>query len=365
MSLFGSSFKQQQSEFNVPVYEGYVDPSFTGIQEINVEASAQAYALESALYIADVFIEESVMENAANADVLMESVVKDSFEKIKKALKDFWAKVKAWFVQVKNYLTALFLSGKKLVEKFKKELNESKKGFEYKGFHWTLSKGAGEVTDLLQKIEQFVEDTTGAAIHEIDTAAKLTATMSDKAPKEDVDSSEDNNKLAELVGGSRKDMIEDLQKAFRNGEDAKDTFEDFSGNSKSELIELVRGGEKTLADLKKNEKSTDKGFQRTLATIQRAEKMAGAAKAEGEDATKRRAQIVTATTRLYSVAKEAISYMTAATGVEVSASKAAISSSTSVLRSYISYRPKKEGFGSDEFESNNSDSLLENALKML
>ena len=101
MSIFGT---RSRADYSVTVenYKGFVDPSLAGIQSINAEASLEAYQLNASLYVSDVIMEEAVIEGAAEPEVLLEGVAKDSLTKLKEMFQKFWSKVRAWFEKAKK-----------------------------------------------------------------------------------------------------------------------------------------------------------------------------------------------------------------------------------------------------------------------
>lgn len=80
---------------------------------------------------------------------------------------------------------------------------------------------------------------------------------------------EDKEKLLKELGGSSLSEIQDIVfKAFRNGKSEKETFKDFSGNSKEELQSFVFGKGFDYF-FERSKKLNEKAFNDTLSDIEK------------------------------------------------------------------------------------------------
>lgn len=87
--------------------------------------------------------QQAAME-AASAYVngpVMEGVVGDAWESIKKAFKKLWAKIKAFFHSAIQYFDAYFKNARKFAEKYEDEIKNAKlDGFKYEMHRWNFTK---------------------------------------------------------------------------------------------------------------------------------------------------------------------------------------------------------------------------------
>lgn len=368
MSIFGSS-SFNTPEYDIPTYEGYIEESDTGMEQIVTESLEEMYDIQSAIRIADVQMSAAVMEGAS-FEPLMESVVKDTVAKIRKALLSFWGKVREFFSRVTTYFGTLFVSGKKLTTKYKKQLDENKSGFKFKGYVYDVTAGHELVKELTDKISDHVKLVGG-----LDLKSKPSISSAEYADKEtghkaDHDSKEDFDALLKKLGGDKKELTEKVIKAFRSGASDKDEVVDFKGTSKAELIDLVETGKDEVATLKLANKKADQNFKWMLDLVKRAEKHASARKTDGEEAAKANAAVVAALSHQYKLGKEALALQNSIVGVQVKMVKEAVSSATSVLRSYIVFREKGAEKTEDKpaaapAEPTEESALLQEALRLI
>jgi hypothetical protein len=322
------------------------------------------------MYISDVMMEETVLEGAATPEVLLEGFVKGSFDKIKRMFEALWAKVKSWFEAAKKTLQRIFLSGEAFIKKFKEEIRSaSKKGFTYEGFKYTLDAGHGKVTAKLKTLNDEIAAAVGFDISHVTQDSQSSSISGDSGKhKESFDLSEEKEKLLKALGNEElSEVLKEVGLAFRNGQDGKEEFEDFSGgNSKEELIKMVEEAGKHVKDIETAQKNIDGQFQRVLAAINKAKSKIEGEKTTDEAGAQSKGKAVTYATHKYNMAHYALSLMTSLVGVEVEAIKEAAKKSESVLKSFLSFKPAKEGWSVDTNEDQTEgDSILESAMKYI
>lgn len=369
MSIFGSS-SLTTPEYNVPTYEGYIEESDTGMEQIISESLSEMYDIQSAIRIADVQMSAAVLEGAS-FEPLMESVAKDTIAKIRKALTSFWSKIREFFSRVTTYFGTLFVSGKKLTTKYKKQLDESKPGFKYKGYIYDVPAGDGLLEELTRKISDHVKLVGGLDLNS--KPSNSSAEYAEKATghKADRDSKEDFDALLKKLGGDKKELAENIIKTYRSGASDKDEVVDFKGTSKAVLIDIVETGKDSVKSIKEASKKADQNFKWMLDLVKRAEKQASSRKSEGDEEAKANAAVVAALSHQYKLGKEALALQNSLVGVQVKMVKEAVSSSTSVLRSYIVFREKGADKTDDKPEAaakaepTEESALLTEALRLI
>lgn len=365
MSIFGT---RSRADYSVTVenYKGFVDPSLAGIQSINAEATLEAYQLNASLYISDVIMEEAVIEGAAEPEVLLEGVVKDSLTKLKEMFQRFWAKVRAWFEKAKKALQMIFSSGEAFIKKFEEDLNmKNVKGFTYEGFKYTLEAGSKTVQSKVETVEKFLDETVGFKIDEAQTTMHgQKSSIEDTEHSGEYNTTEEKEKLVKQLGAEElSEVLDEVKKAFRNGKEEKEEFEDFSGNSKQALIAIVKNMKKHISEVEKQQRQTDNDFKKVLNAIQNAQSAINRQKAEGEDVAQKKAKMLTFANHKFQLAHYALTIINSLYGVEVDAYKEAAREAESVLKAYLRFKPAKEGF--EIMDDEQTGSILESAMKFI
>lgn len=366
MSIFGTRSRVDYS-VTVENYKGFVDPSLAGIQTINAEAALEAYQLNASLYISDVIMEEAVIEGAAEPEVLLEGVVKGSLTKLKEMFQRFWAKVRAWFEKAKRALQMIFSSGEAFIKKFEEDLNmKNVKGFTYEGYHYTLQDGANTVQEKVDEAKKFLHETVGFNFKEAQqTMYGQKEILGKRERNGEYNTSEEKEKLIKRLGAEElSEVLDEVKKAFRNGKDEKEEIEDFSGNSKQELIAIVKNMKKNISEVEKQQRDTDNNFKKVLNAIQNAQSEIQRETASGDEvAAQRKAKLLTFANHKFQLAHYALSIINSLYGVEVDAYKEAAREAESVLKAYLRFKPAKEGF--EIMDDEQTGSILESAMKFI
>ena len=370
MSIFGT---RSRADYSVTVenYEGFVDPSLAGIQTINAEAALEAYQLNASLYISDVIMEEAVIEGVTEPEVLLESVVKDSLTKMKELFQRFWSKVHAWFEKAKKALQMIFSSGEKFIKNYENELNEKNvKGFTYKGFKYTLKKGRNLVLEKVIIVESFLSETVDFSLE--DEAQRTVygqkTSIEGHEQSDEYNTAEEKEKLVKELGAEKlSEVLAEVKKAFRNGKEEKEEFKDFSdggGNSKQELIDIIKDMKKLISEVEQEQRKNDNNFKQVLTAIQNAQSEIKRETTSGDEAAaQRKAKLLTFANHKFQLAHYALTVINSLYGVEVDAYKEAAREAESVLKAYLRFKPAKEGFKTLDDEQ--TGSILESAMKFI
>lgn len=363
--MFTFTAPVKESTTDIPAYEGHVEPTLEGMQDILFEGSREYTETSAALYVADVMVETSVKEGA-DMEILIEGVVKDSFLRIKAVFQKMWAKVKAWFASVKKLFQQLTLKGKEFIKQFKSELNEKArtakgKGFKYKGYHLTIEAGEKEAKRIAGILAGYIATN---ADNVATAAEQLADAQQGPQPKVEVD--EQIEKMwAELKVDNAAELAELVRVAHHNGEESKEVIEDFEANSVQELMSIVEHSDAKIKEMDKMEKQVSAGFAKIIKALQTAESKAARLEGKADENASAGAAAVTAlvTARLR-VSKAAIAAYNTVAAANASETRAAIAQAQSTLRSLLSFKVKKavkESYTEDLSE----DSILESAMRML
>jgi hypothetical protein len=366
MPIFGK--RSHEQSVTVESYNGFVDPSLAGIQTINAEAALEAYQLNASLYITDVIMEEAVIEGAAEPEVLLEGVVKDSLTKLKEMFQKFWAKVRAWFEKAKKALQMIFSSGEAFIKKFEEDLNmKNVKGFTYEGFKYTLEAGSKTVKAKVETVEKFLDDTVGFKIDEVQTTTHgQKANIEGNEHSEEYNTAEEKEKLVKQLGSEElSEVLDAVKKSFRDGKEEKEEFTDFSGNSKQELIGIVKNMKKHISEVEKQQRQTDNDFKKVLTAIQNAQSAIQRQKASDEGSAQAKAKMLTFANHKFQLAHYALTIINSLYGVEVDAYKEAAREAEAVLKAYLRFKPAKEGFETPVDDNHETGSILESAMKFI
>lgn len=366
MSIFGNRRVNTQTE-TVAAFEGYVDESLAGLQTILAESSLQSYQLRAGMYVSDILMEEAVLEGAATPEILMEGLVKDSFGKIREMFQKLWAKIKAWFEKAKKGLQLMFSSGQAFIKKFKEDIrSKSSKGFSYNGYKYTLNAGHGAVTGKIDTLLKAIGESVDFDISE----AQMSTSGQEKSlgdssgkHKDSFNLSDEKEELLKQLGGDDlSEVLKTLAQEFRDGKDSKEDFEDFGGNSKEELIKMVEDASTAIRAVENAQKTTDTQFGRVLGSINKAKSKIEGTKTNDEAGAQNKGRLVTFATHKYNMAHYALTLMASLNGVEVEALKEAAKQAESVLKSFLRFKPAKEGFGG---EDDTHESILESSMKFI
>ena len=137
MILGKSNRTSSQNEFEN--YNFAISTEACGYTEIISDTTEELAALESALFVADVMLEEKALEGTTpeEMEVLLEGVVSSLYTRLKEVLKKLIAKIKQWFANVKKFFQVLFTHGKEFAKKYKSDIIKAQakcKGFKYKTY---------------------------------------------------------------------------------------------------------------------------------------------------------------------------------------------------------------------------------------
>lgn len=207
--------------------------------------------------------EESIRESYAP---VMENAIKNVYDKLVEMLKKLWAKLKGYFKNVVRFFDGLVLSGKKFVQKYKKDLEGlSLSGFEYKMYKWDNAKlsSNADVETYTSKVEQAIEKVAPIKTSIFAEVEEHNKTLTDKKDKIL------NEIRGSFVGGGSvdaEDYAEKLFGYFRGGADNKSDLEEVPVDIHT--IIRVLEEDKMLTTLKKAQTDCDKVFSKYIKNLE-------------------------------------------------------------------------------------------------
>lgn len=316
--------------------------------DIFVEATEEIAALESALYVADVMLEEHVLEGATNVDVLLEGVMSSMYSRLKAAAQKLWAKLKQWFANVKKYFQVLFTHGKDFVKKYKADIIKAEA--RAKGFKYDFYPVKG-----MESFSTKVPDKEVLMVSDAVEAARKLLTEG----KSNSDIVKDMMKTEKWHG---EDSQSEYNKKFREnllGGDAKEEFEDFTqGPSVQAMIHMLETGADSIKVIDKTEKQVNQTFSKLITDLQKAENTEAKRVASESGATLDKAYSLAV-----EIAKAKSNHGVAVCNTLKEVVKTLMRDSESVLKRLLSHKPKKEGFEGADIDGH--ESILEAALKFI
>lgn len=328
-----------------------------GYTSIISDATEEIAALESALYVADIMLEEKVLEGATpeEMEVLLEGVVSSVYGRLKEVLKKLLAKVKQWFANVKKFFQVLFSHGKDFAKKYKTDIIKAAaraNGYKYKTYDF--AGGWGSLLDMV-------------------SLGKMSASLSGAVPLAAADKvigSKPNEKsTTELTKavmkdtwGSNYDSQAEFNKEFREklyGGTEKEEFEDFNkGPSVQDMLTILEQGAKVITNLDKSEKAIRTQCDRTIKDLEKTENEVAKSVKSGETYDSKRYTVAT------EICKAGANCLISVADIYKEAIKVAMRDAESILKGLLRHKPVKEGFEGAYLEDGN-DSVLESALKLI
>ena len=155
------------------------------LEETCVESAKELYKLQGALLMADVKLDQDVLESVMTqeeAEQVMEAAVGDYFKKAQALFNKIKAKVTEFINTVVNYAKTQFSTGSKLVLKRSAEIkSKAKAGVKYSMHKWTVAQGDAEVDKAIGAAQKIIgsdlpalASSIGAANHGADSENRKT-----------------------------------------------------------------------------------------------------------------------------------------------------------------------------------------------
>lgn len=342
-----------------------IDHSLTGMNEIITESAEMDYKIEAGMYVSDIVMESAIVLEGAQPEVLLENFVKNLWEKIKDAFKALWKKIQGWYQAAIRWFKVTFATGEKLVKDFKREILAKDVGeFTYDGYKFDFGAGNGMANSIESKALDFINkhvDFVRGAEEELSARQEARNSRSDSGSESDLREVLIDN----VFNGSISDTVKNVREAYY-GKDGKDEVEKFAHTSRDAMIKHIEDKSKTVGAAEKAAKDMDNSFKRVITAIERAESAitGGSTYTESE-----RAAMTTYANKRIGIAKTALGGIQNVNAIGLQATKDAYSQYVRVLKSFLKYKPTKEGFeGIDDHDDDGGDddksaSLFESAMK--
>lgn len=324
-------------QLDIPVYEGFIEPTGSGLMDLLAESAQDSYQLQAGLLIADIALENTlVTEGMDAASVVLESVVGDSVKKAKANIVKLFAKVRAWFTQMIQNLKVMFTSGEKFIDKYGKMIDEKDvKGFEYKGRQLTVEAGSNTATKLRGAISAKINET----VAKVETV-KTHITAANKNAEGGAGASSEDMKKAVLTAAGVEEVT-DIKKnvvlAFYGAKEEAYEIKDFSANGKGELKDIVKNASKAIAEVEKAKAETEKSFTAVIKALDKA----GSEVASDSDNANRGAAVVHLN-KMTAVAQYGLTLLSTVSAAQVDALKSTAKDAEKTLKKYLSFNPKAD-----------------------
>lgn len=249
-------------------------------------------------------VSEGVVLEGSQFEVVQENAIKSAYGKIKAFIEKLWAKVKAFFKQVRMHLDKIFMSGKDFVNKYDKEIKDAAKNA--KDFTYKMYKYNNDEIDNSLDAAAYAESTIEAATNEVEGVVKQIAGNAAKlsngetlgsASKEEVDAIKKNfedqikESRAAICNGAKDDdeIAEALFKLFRNGASDETDKDDLPWDSN---IVTVLKESKITSKIDAMATKIDNGYRKAIKVVDNAEKEASNITGEGKQGAQQIAEVL-------------------------------------------------------------------------
>lgn len=242
--------------------------------------SAATIAMESAAELYDIFrsgfyaseqaelgaVSEGVVLESSEYGAVMEGAIKDGISKISQFLKNLWAKVKAFFAEVRKFIDSIVMSGKDFAKKYEVELKKltNLKDFEYKMYKYDNSfidtECPKEIQTIIDSAFNEVENSLDTIIGQVEGQSRESVTGNDQDGAQDTTDYSDKIKdFKKLVEDSYKSSIKGIIGTDDEDEVAKKIFAKFRNGAEGEADkEDVKPDVNEIISILKDAKSTAK-----------------------------------------------------------------------------------------------------------
>jgi len=360
MSIFGKKRSSVDNDFDISKYD-HIQPTTEALEQIVTESAKDSYKIRASMYISDVMMEQAVLFESADPVVLLEAFGKGFFTRIKDMFVRMWEGIKAWFEKMKKHLVMFFSSGKTFITKFESDLRKKNaKGYKYKSFKYTASKGAAFGTKVITEISRVENEyENGLTSADLKTSSKHKDAMDSKkdSMKEEYDTNEDKEAVFKNLNvDSISELQEELYEQYRDGSKERDEFEDFNNNSKEDMIKFIKESEKSLTGMEREQKEVDSKFSKVIKAIE-----AAGNKYKDEEFSKVSPYISHSVEML----RFCLSIRSALIKMHVEYLKEAASDFESTLKGFLRFKPVKENLEYNTNEDDETTNIFEAAMRLV
>lgn len=238
---------EQDEDMIVDQYP-HIQPTVESAYEIAYESYSDMYKLLGGLYVADVMIEQAVIEGADGA-ALMENAATDFVKKAVAKLKELKNKIVAWFKKILDNIKVRFTASSKFVQTYEKQLKAK-------------AKTVTGYKPMMHKIDEDVEKIVGEAIGKVVAFANK---EKGKVDGEKAKATEDfGSKLIKAVDGKATDfngLKKNLSEKIISADKVETLVTEAKVNAMIEYCKNTSKALKAIEDVKaKNVKTIDEAI---------------------------------------------------------------------------------------------------------
>lgn len=340
MAIFNNStFSSvlEQDENTITEMYPHIMPTVEAAYEIACEGYGDVHKLVAGLYISDVLIESAVREGA-EVEPLIEGAVKDFLAKVKAKFIEIKNKIVAWFKKIFDNLKIRFTSTNDFVKKYKDRILQRAKVV--KGYsvskHDFDTDVCGVIDGAISKIVDFAKKD---ADEKFKNKAKIDGDKFVENMCKTVDSKATN--ISELKTRITEKLVGDEHVGSVGSSEA------------SAMIKFCEGIQKTLSELDKLKNKNVDTINKAISDIEKA------AKDSENDKVAERVHLLV---KNYNVAINAMQGLNA---IAVSVVNQINREYVSILRGLMLYKNANESFTSDEgLMGESANSIFESALSV-
>ena len=234
------------------------------------------------------------LENSSYAAVY-EGAIRDAFTKVKEFFKKLWAKVKAWFHNVKRFFDSLIMSGKDFVKKYDadiKSADKNLKDFSFKMYKYD-DKAIGLEKDNAQAIMLNLTDTVSELTGKVDYKYEGgNDFVKNESELENFKKQCEPDKLAvdfaQEAGLKGVSEVGDIAKAsfsyFRSGADSTEDKEDIDVSRLAIYAEVLKNSV-ALSKVDQIIRKTDQVYTKAIGVVDKIEKQVSSASPKSDAST--------------------------------------------------------------------------------
>ena len=265
--IYGSFSDYENNNIAMESYE--YEGTLEEMQNILFESARDMYEIQTGMLIADVVLEESVLESAVGTEELetvTEGVVKDSLTKLKELFIKLRNKIVAWFNKAIDNVKIFFTTGEKFVKTYEDRIRaaaSNAKDFEYEGIEYTPEAGFAKTKEASAKLKELV-----AAIAK-GTEKELTSNLA--SLKEKPEAKDYKEEINEKFGvKSIGEISTNIKEAFGKGTDKK-TIKNPDFNK---MLAVLKNKNQYIKDVETIKNDAVKSIQEMLDLIDTAQRLA-------------------------------------------------------------------------------------------
>lgn len=264
---------------------------------------ASRIAMESVAELHEIFMEsfynpeqaelaaatEGVALEGSQYEAVAEAAVSNAVTKIKEFLRNLWAKVKAFFHNVRRYLDAIFMSGADFAKKYAQDIRSAGN---LKDFEFKMYKYDNALIDNVSDLDKSVDDLMGDILGDADGFAKDIMGMVDDKDAASAANAKVGEKMTEVRKAFERDTVSKacaeafskgkckdpdefdayLFKSFRDGAADSSDKVDVAVTGIEDYADILVNSAKLSGKVDKASKTMDKAYGKAIKQVDDAEK---------------------------------------------------------------------------------------------